>query len=239
MSLIKLNNISKSYNIKESKNTILCNLSLDIDTEQISVILGKSGCGKTTLLRLISKLENYDQGNICYPKDYTSSYVFQEPRLMPWLNVEDNISFGIVDDSEKHLKVSNLAKIVGLENYLNAYPKQLSGGMKQRVALARALATNPTLIYMDEPFAALDYFTRENMQDEIIKLYQETKTGILFVTHNIDEALKIAHKIVVINKGEIAKVYDLKEELSKRDILSQEYMSIKKDIMYQIKKIGE
>lgn len=236
MGKIVISHVSKEFQLEDDTIKVINDLDLEINTDQITVILGKSGCGKTTLLRILSNLETKDNGEIIYPEDYKSSFVFQEPRLMPWLNVKDNISFGVNKKDEKQEKlVNDLIEMVGLSGFESAYPNQISGGMKQRVALARALAFQPKLIYMDEPFAALDYFTRLNMQDELIKTYYETKCGLLFVTHNVDEALKLAHKIVVINEGKVAKEYSFADDLLTRDVLSQEYIDIRKDILNEIK----
>lgn len=231
---IKLENIAKSYLVDQKPLVVLDHLNLEIETDKISVILGKSGSGKTTLLRVLSNLEQVDSGHINYPSAFKTSFVFQEARLMPWLNTKENIGFGLEQDNDS--LINDLAKMIGLSDFLNVYPNQLSGGMKARVALARALAIKPDLIYMDEPFAALDYFTRDNMQDELIKLYQQTQTGILFVTHNIDEALKIAHNILVLDQGKIVYQIKLDDDLTNRDVLDNEkYIQIKKKILEMIK----
>ena len=236
MNDIIISHLNKKFQLKDNDIEVINDLNLVINTAQITVILGKSGCGKTTLLRILSKLETMDSGEIIYPKNYKSSFVFQEPRLMTWLSVRDNISFGLkIKSDEQYEIVTNLIKMIGLSGFETAYPNQISGGMKQRVALARALAIKPKLIYMDEPFAALDYFTRLNMQDELIKMYYETNCGLLFVTHNVDEALRLAHKIVIINKGEVIKEYSFTDNLMTRDVLSQEYIDIRKDILAEIK----
>jgi len=236
MSTIKISKINKEFKLKDKTIEVLNDLSLEVNTNQITVILGKSGCGKTTLLRILSNLEDKDSGEIEYPSNYKSSFVFQEPRLMSWLNVRNNIAFSMkkLDDQQTKL-IDDLIEMTGLSGFENAYPNQLSGGMQQRVALSRALAYRPNLIYMDEPFAALDYFTRINMQDELIKMYYQTNCGLLFVTHNVEEALKLAHKIVVINDGKIIKEYDFDDDLLERDIFSQEYIDLRKDILSNIK----
>lgn len=236
MDKIEVINVSKTYQLNEKELVVLNNLSLEIPINKISVILGRSGCGKTTLLRILSQLEKQDTGKIVYPQNYQSSYVFQEPRLMPWLNVKDNIAFGLKNENIDKKLIEHLINITGLNSFIEAYPNQISGGMKQRVALARALAIQPNLIYMDEPFAALDYFTRANMQDELIKLYQETNCGILFVTHNIDEAIRLAHQIIILDDGYAKEVYELEESLEERDILTTQYIDIKKDLLKKLNK---
>jgi len=222
MSKILIEQINKAYD----QHVILDDFSLEINTNEITVLLGKSGCGKTTLLRVLSQLEKIDNGKIHYPKNYSDSFAFQEHRLMPWLSVEKNIAFGL----KKDVEISHLLRMIGLEDYKDHYPSQLSGGMKQRVALARALAMNPDLIYMDEPFAALDYFTRLSLQEELLNLYKENQTGMLFVTHNVDEAIKLAHKIIIMSEGQIIKEYILGDVFN-RDVYDENNVKIKKEIL--------
>lgn len=196
----RLKNITKSYDKKE----VFKNLNLEIKNDEITVILGKSGCGKTTLMRILSELDKNIIGSIGFydenDREISGKYgfVFQESRLLPWLTVEENISI--------HGKVKNIdsyLEMIGLKEYRESYPEELSGGMAQRVSLARALSYEPDTLFMDEPFSALDYFTRRQLQNELLKIYGKTKIGIIFVTHNLDEALALAHRILVIKDGKI------------------------------------
>lgn len=232
MAGIDLIDVYKSYRLGESVVDVLLGIDLNIPESRITVILGKSGCGKTTLLRLIGGLENFDRGKISNPNSKKSAFVFQEPRLMPWLNVRKNIAFGLKDLNSKI--INELVNMVGLNGFENAYPNQLSGGMQQRTSIARALAYEPSFIMMDEPFAALDYFTREQMQKELIKIQNKTNCGMLFVTHSIDEALLIAHKIIIIDNGKVSFTYNLEEDNINRNLLDENFIELKKCILQNL-----
>lgn len=225
-----LKNLSKKFQNKE----IFKNVNLEINSNEITVILGKSGCGKTTLLRILGRLDCDFSGNITFIKNnikvsnFKIGFVFQESRLMPWLTVEKNIK---IHDKENKLSSSDINKflsLVSLENCKNLFPNQLSGGMSNRVSIARALSYNPDILLMDEPFSALDYFARKNLQKIIINIYQNTKKGIVFVTHDIDEALTIANKILVIREQKFYE-FSLGNNL-KRDIDNINFLNIKKEI---------
>ena len=200
----------------------------------INVILGKSGCGKTTFLRILANLEQYDQGEVLINSDEKISFVFQEPRLMPWLSVSQNITFGLEKQKINFEEIEELMNLVGLKKFEKAYPHQLSGGMQQRVALARALAYDPSIILMDEPFAALDYFTREAMQKELIRIYQLKKKSIIFVTHSIEEAIAIGQNIFVFNEGRVHAQFNLEQYEYPRDVLSPSLIEIKKEILKKL-----
>lgn len=232
MAGIDLIDVYKSYQLGESVVDVLLGIDLNIPEGRITVILGKSGCGKTTLLRLIGGLEKFDRGKISNSNSKKSAFVFQEPRLMPWLNVRKNIAFGLKDLNSKI--INELVNMVGLNGFENAYPNQLSGGMQQRTSIARALAYEPSFIMMDEPFAALDYFTREQMQKELIKIQNKTNCGMLFVTHSIDEALLIAHKIIVIDNGKVSFTYNLEEDNINRNLLDANFIELKKCILQNL-----
>ena len=227
--LLQLQNLTKEYLVQGEKHTVLDNLNLTLNTEQITVILGQSGCGKTTLLRLIIGLEQPTEGDILLDKEIKPGLMFQEARLMPWLNCYDNIALGMPAPVDKEY-ITELLQMTGLTSFAHAYPHQLSGGMQQRVALARTLATRSKLILMDEPFAALDYFTRMQMQQELLKLHRLTHTGIILVTHNIEEALILADTILVLQKGKISLELKLPED-EERDILLEPYISYKKQLL--------
>ena len=234
---IKLINVSKVYTVEKEQMKVLDGINLDIHDNKITVILGRSGCGKTTLLRVVAGLEKLDQGEIKESDVKKKAYVFQEDRLMPWLNVKKNITFGIKDKIIDENKINEIIETVGLEKFNSAYPNQLSGGMKQRVSIARAFACDPDFIMMDEPFSALDYFTREQMQKELLKIHNKRNCPILFVTHSIDEALTLGDKIVVLEKGKIKSQYEIDEKNKVRDLLSDKYLNLKKQIMNDLKVI--
>lgn len=225
--MIEIRDLIKKFN----DHYVFNNLNLDIESDKITVILGKSGCGKTTLLRLISNLEKYDSGSI-NTNNLKFSYVFQEPRLFPWLTVFENIQAITNLPSDEIYK---MIRMVDLEKFSNSYPDELSGGMKSRVSLARAFAYKPNFLLMDEPFSSLDDFTRVKMQEELLKLYNKENVGILFVTHNIDEALTIADKIIVLKEGKIYSSYNINSK--KRDLLDFEFTTLKRKIRDDIWRI--
>ena len=153
---------------------------------------------------------------------------------MPWLSVAKNITFGLEKDKMDVREIEELMNLIGLKKFEKAYPHQLSGGMQQRVALARALAYDPSIILMDEPFAALDYFTREAMQNELIRIHQLKKKTIIFVTHSIEEALAIGQNIFVFNEGGIRAQFNLGPYDYPRDVLSPSLIELKKEIIKQL-----
>ena len=206
MNKIRIEKLLKSYQVEERTITALNNISLDLEVGELTVLLGPSGCGKTTLLRILAGLEQPTCGEVKIPSGVDGAslkfgVVFQEPRLMPWLTVAENISFGseLPGDSAQ---VQEILCLLGLEGFSKAYPRQLSGGMAQRAALGRTLFQNPDVILMDEPFAALDYLTRTNLQDELLELFIRQKKTILFVTHDVEEAAYLAQRVLVMRKGE-------------------------------------
>lgn len=232
---IKLINVSKFYSVGKQPIKVLDSINLDIPLNKITIILGRSGCGKTTLLRLVAGLEPYEDGKIEEVNTNKKAYVFQEDRLMPWLNVKKNIMFSLKNNDIDNDKVDEIIELVGLKNFSKSYPIQLSGGMKQRVSIARAFVCNPDFIMMDEPFSALDYFTREQMQKELLRIHIKTKCSILFVTHSIDEALILGDKIVVLEGGIIKSEYKINEKSEQRDLLDNKYLVLKKKIMNDLK----
>ncbi len=227
---IELRGLTKSYAIEGGALQVLRGLDLTLDAGAITVVVGKSGCGKTTLLRLIGGLERPDTGEIRFSGPRKAAYVFQEPRLMPWLNVRDNIQFGLKRREIDPEGTRRVIATVGLSGFERAYPAQLSGGMRQRVALARALAIRPSFIMMDEPFAALDHFTREGMQQELLRVRRETDASILFVTHAIDEALTLADRIVLLAGGVVAADFPIPEP-QPRDLLGDRLIRVRRDIV--------
>ena len=230
--MIEISNLSKHFFIGEKRIDVLRELNLSIKKDKITVILGRSGCGKTTLLRLIAGLESVSLGEIKFKEQAKIGFVFQEPRLMPFLNVYENIVFPLKKQEIEPAKIDAFISMIGLGDFKFATVSQLSGGMSSRVSLARVLAYEANLILMDEPFAALDAFTRASMQAEILKI-QAGKT-ILFVTHNIDEALFLADEIILLEKGGIKSNYELSNLARPRDLLSDELIAIKRKILSEI-----
>ena len=223
MALVQVEEVSKRYRNAATKEmfTSLKNVSLETDTNEFVCLLGPSGCGKSTLLKLIAGLQKADSGRITVEgnevrkPDGSVGVVFQDYALFPWRTVRRNISIGLdvkhIPKSEQNDKVDWAIKLVGLEKFANYYPHQLSGGMKQRVAIARALVLDSKIMLMDEPFGALDAFTRMNLQDDLIELWQKQKFAAIFVTHDVDEAVYLADKVIVMtpSPGEIKKVFSI------------------------------
>ena len=230
--MIEISNLSKHFFIHSKKIEVLKELNLSVKKDKITVILGRSGCGKTTLLRLIAGLESVSLGEIKFKEQARIGFVFQEARLMPFLNVYENIVFALKKHEIEPAKIDSLISMIGLSDFKFAAVSQLSGGMSSRVSLARVLAYEANLILMDEPFAALDAFTRASMQAKILKI-QAGKT-ILFVTHNIDEALFLADDIILLEKGGIKSNYDLSNLARPRDLLSGELIAVKRKILSEI-----
>lgn len=227
----KVEKLYKSFQVAGKELPVLQNLTAEFPEQSITVILGRSGCGKTTLLRILAGFEPHNSGEVFTPAKEKIGMVFQEPRLMPWLTVWKNITFGVPKERLAPAAVDHLLKMTGLTGFEKAYPSQLSGGMQQRAALARALAYDPELILMDEPFAALDHFTREAMQNELIQIFSQQKKSIIFVTHSVDEALLIGQKILVLNPGGAAQEFLLSQYTYPRDLLSDEMIERKKEIL--------
>jgi ABC-type nitrate/sulfonate/bicarbonate transport system ATPase subunit len=198
----------------------LDNVSISIGAGEFVSLVGPSGCGKSTLLRLIAGLDAPDSGELGVGSESIAGpsaergLVFQDPNLFPWLNVRRNIEAGLVARGilrEKHHEVDAFMRVVGLESFADAYPHHLSGGMAQRVAVDRALINHPKVLLLDEPLGALDAFTRMRMQDEILRLWEARSTTMLLVTHDIDEAIYMSDRILLMTPrpGRIDRVIDV------------------------------
>lgn len=209
MNGIILKDVCKNYAIHGIKIKAIKNVNLKLKTEDRTVLIGESSCGKSTLLRLISGLEKVSSGEI-FTNNLSTSMVFQEPRLFPWKNVKENIKFSLKDKADDKLLETWIEKIK-LRGFEGAYPSQLSGGMKSRVSIARALVAKKDYILMDEPFAAIDGFTRKKMQREVLNLFEEEKIGYLFVTHSLEEALTMGNRILIMKEGKILDDFYLGE----------------------------
>jgi sulfonate transport system ATP-binding protein len=239
--MVRVENLTKIYETENGPVTALRGVSLCLPAGSFAALLGKSGCGKTTLLRLIAGLENPSGGEVfCSVPRRHVGYVFQEARLMPWLSVADNIRFAELGGisakarGEAFGDVDRILRTLGLTEFSKAFPHELSGGMAQRVALGRTLFCRPRLILMDEPFGALDWFTRKALQSDLLQLWQEGGNTILFVTHDIDEALLLAGYVVVLREGEVIDRFQIENPHPRN---SAELHSLRERILLSIEKI--
>jgi len=220
--LISIKNVSKRYGESQNHELILDDISLEVKKGEIVAILGKSGCGKSTLLNCIGGFEPITKGDIFLDGELVKKpskrciMLMQNYALLPWRSVLKNVEFALENSEfskeQRREKALQYLKMVGLENRLHVLPSQLSGGMQQRVAIARALAIQPEVILMDEPFAALDTFTRYYLQQELLNIQQSENTTILLVTHDIDEAIFLADRVLILNAnpGRIHKEVEIK-----------------------------
>jgi ABC-type nitrate/sulfonate/bicarbonate transport system ATPase subunit len=226
----------------------LSDVSFAVEAGELVSIIGPSGCGKTTLLRLLAGLETLDAGELLVGNDPIAGpgaergLVFQDPNLFPWLTVRGNIQAGLVARGVLHAKrreVDDFMRLVGLEAFADAYPHHLSGGMAQRVALARALINHPRVLFMDEPLGALDTFTRMNLQDEMLRLWQMNRMTMLLVTHDIDEAIYMSDRIVIMTPrpGRIDKTISVALQRP-RQRNSPEFLRLRGDILEHLHLAG-
>src|SRR5712691_8671606 len=193
---------------KGSPIPVLENISLDVREGEFVCIVGPSGCGKSTILNIVGGFLNATSGQVLIDGDRVTGpdprrvFIFQENGVFPWLTVEDNIGFGLLRKSreERQRILKHYTEMVGLTGFEKAYPSELSGGMKQRVEIARALAANPDTLYMDEPFGALDFLTRLRMRTELIEIWRREKKTVLFVTHDVEESVQLADRVVVMSR---------------------------------------
>lgn len=238
---IKIKNINKSYNAHEKEVEVLENINLTIEDGEFICLLGPSGCGKTTLLRLIAGLEKpdsgeiYDDGKLVEKPSKNRGFIFQQYSLFPWLKVIDNVMFGLnLNNNSKEENLESAKRYlqrVGLIDFANSYPHQLSGGMKQRVAIIRSLLNHTPVLLMDEPFSALDMQNRHKLQEQLIGVWKRFENTIVFVTHDVDEAVYLADKIVVMDKdpGRIKEIVEVTlTRLRNRE--SMEFIKVQEEV---------
>ncbi len=207
---IAISRVFKGFKTKKGIVEVLSGVDLEVRDGEFLAIVGPSGCGKSTLLNCIAGFEDITQGSICIDGEEVTRpspkrvFVFQETGIFPWLTVKDNIGFGLdgarIRGPARDAIVARYVKLVGLEGFEKALPSELSGGMKQRVEFARALAVDSDVLYLDEPFGALDAFTRLEMRREISRIWQTTGKTCLLVTHDVEEAIELADRIAVMTK---------------------------------------
>ena len=222
---------------------VLNNINLDVGEGEFVCILGPSGCGKSTLLSTIAGFLSPTSGEIRIDGQAVSGpdprriFVFQERGVFPWLTVEGNIAFGLsrLSRQERQERIAHYVKLVGLEGFEKAYPTELSGGMKQRLEVARALAVNPDMLLLDEPFGALDSITRLTMRRELLRIWKAERNTIIFVTHDIDEAVQLADRVAVMS-GRPARIQQIVniDIAHPRDISSPRYLELRNGIFEQL-----
>jgi len=240
---LRTNALSMTFNRDGKSMSVLENIDLDVGDGEFVCLLGPSGCGKSTLLSTMAGFlaptsgEVRIDGEIVRGPDPRRIFVFQERGVFPWLTVEGNIGFGLgrLPRAERAQRIAHYIKMVGLEGFEKSYPHELSGGMKQRVEVARALAVNPDVMFLDEPFGALDSITRMVMRGELLRIWEAERKTILFVTHDIDEAVQLADRVVVMSArpGRVQQIVPI-DIAHPRDISSSRYLELRDGILNQI-----
>jgi NitT/TauT family transport system ATP-binding protein len=242
-----LKNVNKRFISQDKELEVVNDIDLSVQDGEFLSLVGPSGCGKTTILRMMAGLDFPSEGEITENGELVTGpnpdrgFVFQQYSLFPWRTVLENVAFGPevqgVDADKRTQNALNYIEMVGLTGFENNYPHELSGGMKQRVAIARALANDPLDLLMDEPFAALDVMTRHNLQEELVKIWQEEHKTIIFVTHNVDEAVFLADRVVVLSKSPGKIIGNFQIELNRiRDRTSPQFIELKKEITQLLQK---
>jgi ABC-type nitrate/sulfonate/bicarbonate transport system ATPase subunit len=233
----------KGLGMRFGSTDVLRDINLSVREGEFVCILGPSGCGKSTLLNIVGGFLAPAEGEVTIDgvrvsgPDPRRIFVFQERGVFPWLTVDQNVAFGLfrLPEEEKQARVKRYVSLVGLEGFENAYPRELSGGMKQRLEVARALAVNPDVLYLDEPFGALDSITRLGMRRELLRIWQAEKKTILFVTHDIEESVQLADRVVVMSQrpGRIRRILDI-DIPHPRDLSAPRYIELRDTIFGEI-----
>ncbi|MDK4724395.1 ABC transporter ATP-binding protein [Rhizobium phaseoli] len=239
---VTIRHLSKSYKLNGSRLQVLKDINLHIRSGESLAIVGASGSGKTTLLRVLAGLEDSDTGDVLVDGKAISgvgaerAVIFQEPRLLPWLTVLDNIAFGLetrgLSREQARARARQYVKLVGLQQFEAAYPRQLSGGMAQRVGIARALAVQPEILLLDEPLGALDAMTKIGMQQELARIWRDEDVTTILVTHDLEEAIYLADRILILprEKGAEPRLIDI--DLPRpRDRSAPEFVRHREDLL--------
>lgn len=241
---LKLEGLSKTFHTSKGSINVLNSIDLDIHRREFVSVIGPSGCGKSTLIRMLAGLETLSAGRFLLNGKEVSGpsaergMVFQGYTLFPWLTVKRNVMFGLEVNGSSGSSVEQEAlqwiELVGLSRFADAYPSQLSGGMKQRVAIARALANQPEVLFMDEPFGALDPHTRSQMQAYLLQIWKNVDVTILFVTHDLDEAIYLSDRILVLkaNPGEVQEFIEVPVPRARNpeQFISPEFLAVKQHL---------
>ena len=239
---LKIDNVKKIYQTRKGEMTALNGVNLDIKENEFICVVGPSGCGKSTLLNIIAGLDTPTSGAVYIDGKKIEGVVFQQYALFPWLTVLKNVMFGLKLQGKSDAEAKEIAmkyiKMVQLEDFVNHYPKELSGGMKQRVAIARAYAVKPEVLLMDEPFGALDAQTRTQLQTELLKTWESERKTCFFITHDVDEAIILAQRVIVMSArpGRIKDIVDIdipypRDQETK---MSPRFMELKNHIWSQV-----
>ncbi|MEV0797386.1 ABC transporter ATP-binding protein [Kribbella sp. NPDC050281] len=227
---LRVKGLSKTFQTNRKAHTVLRGLSFGVAEGEFVSLIGESGCGKTTVLRIVQGLLGADAGQVVVDGNVVSGpgrdrgLVFQQANLLPWRTARRNVEFGLelqgLSRSQRSARASELLDLVGLGGFADHYPHQMSGGMQQRIGLARALAIDPAVLLMDEPFSALDAQTREVLQRELLRIHAETRKTVLFVTHDLDEALFLSDRVVILaaNPGRVKQVIDIPFERPRAEL---------------------
>lgn len=235
--------LTLSFGENGSRRQILDHIDLTVQSGEFVCIVGPSGCGKSTLLHLMAGFLAPTSGSISIDgesvrgPDPRRIFVFQESGVFPWLTVEGNIGFGLssLGPAERRKRIAHYVELVGLGGFESAFPHQLSGGMRQRLEVARALAVNPDVLYMDEPFAALDFITRMEMRKEMLRIWEQERKTVLLVTHDIDEAAQLGDRVLVMSARPARVRCDFEIKLPHpRDVNSAEYIDLRSRILDEL-----
>jgi ABC-type nitrate/sulfonate/bicarbonate transport system ATPase subunit len=236
---VRLHDLSVSFGTMH----VLEHINLDVREGEFVCILGPSGCGKSTLLNVVGGFLAPTEGGAAIDGEEVKGpdprriFVFQERGVFPWLTVDENIAFGLFNlkDGFRTRRVAHYVQMVGLQGFEKAYPRELSGGMKQRLEVARALAVNPDVLFLDEPFGALDSITRLQMRGELLRIWEAERKTILFVTHDIEESVQLADRVVVMSArpASIRRIVDI-DIAHPRDISSPHYLALRDSIFAEI-----
>ncbi len=239
MSKVEFRSVTKRFGAVE----VLRPIDLAVSEGEFVCFLGPSGCGKSTLLNIVAGFLAPSEGEVAIDAvpvtrpDPRRIFVFQERGVFPWLTVQQNVGFGLhrIKDGEKRDRIAHYVQLVGLQGFEKAYPSELSGGMKQRLEVARALAVNPDVLYLDEPFGALDSITRLQMRRELLRIWQAEKKTILFVTHDIEESVQLADRVVVLSQrpARIRRIVEI-DIPHPRDLSAPRYIELRDALFAEI-----
>lgn len=244
---VNIESLYKTFTRQQTKIEVLHDISVNVEQGEFVTIIGPSGCGKSTLLKLIAGLDQEFEGSIKINNQEITGpsikqgFIFQEHRLFPWLTVEKNIAADLsLKDPQVRKRVDELIEIVRLNGFEKAYPKEISGGMSQRVAIARALLRNPEVLLLDEPFGALDAFTRNHLQEVLLDIWQQKKTTMILVTHDIDESIYLADRVFIMSArpGQISNIIPI-NSAHPRKRASESFQAYRSKVISEFEKVEE